>query len=153
MSERQEVYEYPAGRDSAVSVGWFTKDKAQFSDEPRDSDGYGIVTGSYEYFERVWLTASEKWVVQQWDKTTGEENSTWIFLTKEESEHWHYKAGLPILKEQDNPSDDEDEDGDETPTSDPEPEPDKPRQRGRPKKDTQTTPSLIGDQEPESDTE
>ena len=149
MAERQEVYEYPAGRDSAVSVGWFTKDKAQFSDEPRDSDGYGIITGSYEYFERVWLTASDKWVVQQWDKTTGEENSTWIFITKEESEHWHYKAGLPIL----NPSDDEDEDEDETPTPDLETEPDKPRGRGRPKKDTQTTPSLIEDPKPEGDTE
>ena len=148
MAERQEVYEYPSGRDSAVSVGWFTKDKAQFSDEPRDSDGYGVITGSYEYFERVWLTASDKWVVQQWDKTTGEENSTWIFLTKQEAEHWHYKANLPILKEQD-----DDEDEDETPTPDLETEPDKPRGRGRPKKDTQTTPSLIEDPKPESDTE
>ena len=151
MSNRQYVFEYGVEPGEKTEVGWFNKDKAQSVDEPRRSDGVGLASGGEHIYERMWLSASNRWIVQIW-YFGDEDTSTWSYIEDPDViNNWFYKTGLDVLEEKDEePEEDDDETPESTPDPEPTPEPEeKPkRKRGRPRKnESESQPKLPTSEE------
>lgn len=137
MSDRQDVFEYGIEPGEKTEVGWFNKAKAQSVDEPRRSDGVGLSSGGEHIYERMWLSASNRWIIQTW-YFDDESNSTWSYIEDDNViKNWFYKTGLDILEEKDDePEDDESSEDVSSEETTPDPEEKPKRRRGRPKKDS-----------------
>ena len=138
MANHQDVFDSVFKIDKHVieKVGYFNVDKAQSVDESRHSNGKGFCSGGVGTYQKMWLTASNKWVLQMWTDLGGEENSSWQYVENDFAKNWFSRSKLPILEEKDPEPEDDELDSKSEPVPDPESEP-KPkpkRKRGRPRK-------------------
>ena len=136
MANHQDVFDSVFKIDKHVieKVGYFNVDKAQSVDESRHSNGKGFCSGGVGTYQKMWLTASNKWVLQMWTDLGGEENSSWQYVGNDFAKNWFSRSKLPILEEKDPEPEDDELDSKPEPIPEPEPKPKPKRKRGRPRK-------------------
>lgn len=147
MANYQDVFEYGNEPGLKTKVGYFNTDKAQNIDEPRNIGNIGLCSGGEEVYHRMWLTASNKWVLQIWTVLGREENSSWRYVGMDVVDNWFYKAKLPKIEEKEHESEDDESPSDLEPPK---------RKRGRPKKEVAESNNeerLVPDKLPTSEDE
>lgn len=73
-------------------IGWFDADRARRFVERREAyDGAnlaGVHLRDQNRGQVLWLTASGRWIVQQWSRWQGEEEDTWRYVDEGDAYDW-----------------------------------------------------------------